>query len=290
VSGEKPSRKLIVSRKAAMDMVLETLRYPNLETMWVNFGFLLPDRSIYLAGIIPPLEGCIKRSYAGATLGGERLGIAFEWLKYEASRLNADQSVRFVALYKGHSHDQLLLSSYSWTDDTSLVEFVKDNDGIDVGVGPLTTVHRGQGYADVKVTFYLYTREMLEKGESRPRALSPGEVSLVSEVPGVAVPRLAWQFAEEHEYNAELGRLRTGGYEVMVCDSSPPTTKWLIKRSSWRGGIAVIDFPLGFPDEPFVMGALPAGGSFVEMSPPAGTDIASVLQSLEREMAGDASS
>lgn len=35
-----------------------------------------------------------------ATLGGERLGFAFEWLEYQAKRLNAEGNVKFVALYK----------------------------------------------------------------------------------------------------------------------------------------------------------------------------------------------
>jgi len=136
-------RKLIVNQKAEEVITRETLRFPNLETAWVNYGFILPDGGgVYLAGIIPPFEGCIQRSYAQNRLGGDPLGHAVQWLADHSQQINPDLTAKFAALYKGHTHHQLGLTSFSGQDVNAIVEYVRDNDGIEVAIGPLSWIER----------------------------------------------------------------------------------------------------------------------------------------------------
>jgi hypothetical protein len=288
--------QLILSRKALWDMISETLRYPYLETMWANFGFILPDGSVYLAGIIPPLEGCVVRKYATSSFGGERLADAFQWVEDHANQINQNVSARFTALYKGHSHHQLALFAYSGTDVNSIVEFVRDNDGVDVAIGPLTVIRPGtsekqrkcnrniyRSRRGVEVKFYQYTRAMLEAGITQPSEVETFRV--VNDLPGISVPQLGWQFLQEEEYKKQISRLEARGYQVIVRDKRPPTIRLFVKKPTWNGGMILIEIPLGFPKIREVIGTLPADGPFFDASGRCRyRDFLRIVQSLEKEM------
>jgi hypothetical protein len=133
----------------------------------------------------------------------------------------------------------------------------------------------------------MYTREMLEAGIMRPSPVK--SIKYVDDLPGITVPRLGWQFLGEREYNRQLSGLRASGYQVTARDMTPPTISWFIKKPAWSGGMVVIDIPLGFPDIPAVIGALPVNRSFFEVDAP-GSDLRRIIQSLDKEMTPDGTS
>ena len=285
----KPPKLLV--RKAVLRYIRkETKQFPLTETSWALFGYLLPNGSIYLAGYIPPLAGCIVRRVAETVLGGKRLNDAVDWLWAHSAKLNPNSDAEFVELYKGHSHHQIGLLEFSQQDETSIVEYVRDNPSIKVAVGTLSVIHppppggQNRGFT-VSTRYYYYSRELFDAGVKEP--LSINEIEAVEDVPGIIVPDLGWQFLEEQSYLRQLQQLRAFGYQVQVVENDPPTVHWFVRKPGlWNKGYIVLHIPLGFPVVPaevdVLSRALRPDGRLHEIVPPG--DFFTFISYLDREV------
>jgi hypothetical protein len=261
--------ELVVTRTALQQIRDEVLRYPAVETAWINYGMLDRDRpvpKITMLGILTTKE--TEHAVGHTAIGGEGLAPKMEWLKTAFTVLRGEGNYppesEFLFLFKGHSHHQYFSLHQSWQDTHSTLSAVIE-DGVEFAFAPIailtkrswlayqTCVTRdGLSQSDIRVSeeqnvtvtirFYYYSRALYEAGARNPVIISPG----ITEDFDHPLP-LLWMYSHEEYFANQMKHFEEQGYSAHPWKQEyPEGLRLYVSRPEWKT-IVAINTPWDYP-------------------------------------------
>lgn len=260
--------QLLVTTQTLRELTAETLKFPTIETACGLVGMTLSSGQIVIAGIIPPSARDIVRRVATVKFGGENLEAAVVWDEENFERIHKDdKTAKFSFIWKKHSHHGLDYDHFSLTDENSILDAVKKY-GMEFAIGILALIPENKSVIRTKnqmegtisvesetlvqFRFYYLDRKMVEAGIEKPILITP---KVIDEKSVPAMPKLAWQFYDEDNFNRQLRQLDEYGAKVTVLhrdvrDDPIEEIQFVIRKESWKGILMITtnwDYPASDP-------------------------------------------
>lgn len=272
---------IIVTNRWIHDYAAEVMNHPHEETGRGIYGIVMDDKTIFVLGLLVPTERDIIRGVSHVKIGGPDMKASIEWLeknwnwaqKYTRSPIHG----HFAFLSSGHSHHTLGVRSYSQTDKTSMLEYIRDDKLLAV-VGVLANIEQNK-YAffspalqpgvvginrqwGVRLLFYYLDQDMVNNGATEPIAVTPRVIDVKDSPP---TPPLGWQHANIAAFNQQKKQLTDWGCTVGINHrefktNEPLYIQFIIGHPLWTGILNILT-PWDYPINPPVIQVLPIPGT-----------------------------